>query len=110
MVSLSSSDQRHDQSCSDHQRVLRPSASNRREPCEPRPQLQQQTAAHAAGAAPPQTMQEALTSPHGRPPVALLAFGFGGRVVVMRPRTRQPLPVSPPQGPWRHVVVEVLNV
>jgi len=63
-----------------------------------RPQLQQQTAAHAAGAAPPQTMQEALTSPHGRPPVALLAFGFGGRVVVMRPRPRQPLPVSPPQG------------
>ena len=68
------------------------------EPCGSCLQLQQQTAAHAASAAPPQTMQEALTSPHGRPPVALLAFGFGGRVVVMRPRTRQPLPMSPPQG------------
>jgi hypothetical protein len=64
-------------------------------------QINLQAATNAASAAPPQTMQEALTSPHGRPPIALAAFGFGGRVVVMRPRTRQPFPVSPPQGALR---------
>lgn len=34
---------------------------------------------------PPATMQEALRSPIGRPPCALVAFGFGGAVCLMRP-------------------------
>lgn len=32
----------------------------------------------------PRTVEEAVRCPHGRPPIPLLAFGFGGRVVAMR--------------------------
>lgn len=38
------------------------------------------------GEGPPRTEQEARASPHGRPPHALLTFGFGGRAVLLRLR------------------------
>lgn len=34
----------------------------------------------------PRTEEEARVSPHGRPPHALLAFGLGGRAVLLRLR------------------------
>ncbi len=38
------------------------------------------------GEEPPRTEQEARASLHGRPPHALLTFGFGGRAVLLRLR------------------------
>lgn len=37
-------------------------------------------------ARPPRSVEEALTSPHGRPAVPLLGFGFGGRIIAMLPQ------------------------
>jgi hypothetical protein len=35
----------------------------------------------------PQTVEEAMRTPYGRPPIAVLSFSIGGRVAVMLPKT-----------------------
>lgn len=42
----------------------------------------------------PRTVEEALKSPSGRPLVPLVAFGFGGRVIIMVPRASPLLDAS----------------
>ena len=34
----------------------------------------------------PASLDDARASPCGRPPIAILAFGFGGKAVFMRPK------------------------
>ncbi|KAK9817295.1 hypothetical protein WJX72_012309 [[Myrmecia] bisecta] len=45
----------------------------------------------------PATIAEGMRTPDGQPPIALVAFGFGGRVFVMKPRSSR-APSSPGYG------------
>ena len=52
----------------------------------------------------PRSAAEALQCPHGRPPLPLLAFGFGGRAVILQLRSSPPMGTSMEASPARGVL------